>query len=164
MPSTKMLGMIEGAGGLFDFNGTLPLMAIQFILLTVTLTFVFYKPIAKVIDEREAYITENLTTASNSLIKAEKLYQKYDERLKTTRVLAQRIVAKSEKETKQEVLETIESARIKAANLINQTNKKLKLQKAFALNELKSEIDGLSQCIKDKVMGESVTIDEIQED
>ena len=164
MPTTHMLAMTEGAGGLFDFNATLPLMAIQFILLTVTLTFVFYKPIAKVIDEREAYITENLTTASNSLIKAEALYKEYDEKLKTARVRAQTIVAKSEKETKQEVVETIESARIKAANLINQTNKKLKLQKAFALNELKSEIDGLSQCIKDKVMGESVTIDEIQED
>ena len=39
----EMLAMTEGAGGLFDFNATLPLMAIQFILLTVVLTFVFYK-------------------------------------------------------------------------------------------------------------------------
>ena len=42
---TKLLAMSEGAGGLFDFNATLPLMAIQFILLTVALTFVFYKPV-----------------------------------------------------------------------------------------------------------------------
>jgi hypothetical protein len=34
MPATQMLAMTEGAGGLFDFNATLPLMAIQFILLT----------------------------------------------------------------------------------------------------------------------------------
>ena len=27
-----MLAMSEGAGGLFDFNATLPLMAIQFVL------------------------------------------------------------------------------------------------------------------------------------
>ena len=147
MPSTKMLGMIEGAGGLFDFNGTLPLMAIQFILLTVTLTFVFYKPIAKVIDEREAYITENLTTASNSLIKAEKLYQKYDERLKTTRVLAQRIVAKSEKETKQEVLETIESARIKTANLINQTKSLLEKLESTITSEEKQQISVLKKAV-----------------
>jgi len=48
-PATQMLAMTEGAGGLFDFNGTLPLMAIQFILLTVVLTFVFYKPVAKLL-------------------------------------------------------------------------------------------------------------------
>ena len=35
----EMLAMTEGAGGLFDFNATLPLMAIQFILLTVVLKF-----------------------------------------------------------------------------------------------------------------------------
>ena len=68
MSATQMLVMTEGAGGLFDFNATLPLMAIQFILLTVVLTFVFYKPVSKVIDDRETYINDNLTTASEKLI------------------------------------------------------------------------------------------------
>jgi F-type H+-transporting ATPase subunit b len=45
MPATQMLAITEGAGGLFDFNATLPLTAIQFVLLTVALTFVFYKPV-----------------------------------------------------------------------------------------------------------------------
>ena len=40
MPATGM-AMAEGAGGLFDFNATLPLMALQIILLSVVLTFVF---------------------------------------------------------------------------------------------------------------------------
>jgi F-type H+-transporting ATPase subunit b len=68
MPTTQMLAMTEGAGGLFDFNATLPLMALQIILLSVVLTFVFYKPVSKVIDERETYINDNLTTASEKLI------------------------------------------------------------------------------------------------
>jgi hypothetical protein len=32
---TQVLAMTEGAGGLFDFNATLPLMALQIILLSV---------------------------------------------------------------------------------------------------------------------------------
>ena len=63
----EMLAMTEGAGGLFDFNATLPLMAIQFVLLTVVLTFIFYKPVSKVIDDREIYVNDNLTTASEKL-------------------------------------------------------------------------------------------------
>ena len=51
-------------------------MAIQFVLLTVVLTFVFYKPVAKVIDERETYINDNLTAASEKLIKADELYKR----------------------------------------------------------------------------------------
>jgi len=43
MPLMHIVAVVEGAGGLFDFNATLPLMAIQFILLTVVLTCVFYK-------------------------------------------------------------------------------------------------------------------------
>ena len=35
----------EAVGGLFDFNATLPLVRIQFILLTVLLTFLLYKPV-----------------------------------------------------------------------------------------------------------------------
>jgi F-type H+-transporting ATPase subunit b len=56
IPATQVLAITEGAGGLFDFNATLPLMAIQFVLLTVVLTFIFYKPITKVLEDRESYI------------------------------------------------------------------------------------------------------------
>ena len=38
MPLAQMLAMSEGAGGLFDFNATLPIMALQFIALTTILT------------------------------------------------------------------------------------------------------------------------------
>ena len=86
MPATQLLAMTEGAGGLFDFNATLPLMAIQFVLLTVVLTFIFYKPVSKVLDDREAYISGNLTQASEKLIKADELYKQYDEQLKTAKV------------------------------------------------------------------------------
>jgi len=36
----------EPKGGLFDFNATLPLMALQILLLMVVLNLVFYTPVA----------------------------------------------------------------------------------------------------------------------
>lgn len=118
MPATQMLAMTEGAGGLFDFNATLPVMAIQVLLLTIVLTFVYFKPISKVIDERETYINGNLTTAAEKLIKADELYNEYDEQLKTARVNAQSIIAKSEKEAKEVVSVEINQARQEAAKLL----------------------------------------------
>ena len=38
---TNAVTLSEAAGGLFDFNATLPLQALQFILLTVLLTSSF---------------------------------------------------------------------------------------------------------------------------
>jgi F-type H+-transporting ATPase subunit b len=150
--------MTEGAGGLFDFNATLPLMAIQFILLTVVLTFIFYKPVAKVIDEREAYINGNLTTASEKLIKADELYKEYDAQLKTARVSAQAIIAKSEKEAKDVVALEIDQARQDATKLIEQTNKELEAQKSLALQQLETQVDELSQLIKEKLLGKEVVL------
>ena len=158
MPTAKMLAMTEGAGGLFDFNATLPLMAIQFILLTVVLTFIFYKPVAKVIDEREAYINGNLTTASEKLIKADELYKEYDAQLKTARVSAQAIIAKSEKEAKDVVALEIDQARQDATKLIERTNKDLEAQKSLALQQLETQVDELSQLIKEKLLGKEVVL------
>ena len=158
MPATHMLAAAEGAGGLFDFNATLPLMAIQFILLTVVLTFIFYKPVAKVIDERETYINDNLTTASEKLIKADELYKEYDEQLKTARVNAQAIIAQSEKEAKEAVALEITQSRSDAAKLIEKTNKELEAQKSLALQQLETQVDELSQLIKEKLLGKEVVL------
>ena len=158
MPAQQMLAMTEGAGGLFDFNATLPLMAIQFVLLTVVLTFVFYKPVSKVLDERENYISGNLTQASEKLMTADDLYKQYDEQLKTARVNAQQVIAQSEKEAKDVVALEIEQARKDAANLIEQTNKELEAQKSLALQQLETQVDELSQLIKEKLLGKEVVL------
>ena len=158
MPAINMLAMTEGAGGLFDFNATLPLMAIQFVLLTIVLTFLFYKPVSKVIDERETYINGNLTTASEKLIKADELYNEYDEQLKAARVNAQAVISKSEKEAKDAVALEINEARKDAAKLIERTNNELETQKSLALQQLETQVDELSQLIKEKLLGKEVVL------
>jgi F-type H+-transporting ATPase subunit b len=158
MLATKLLAMTEGAGGLFDFNATLPLMAIQFVLLMVVLTFIFYKPVSKVLDDREQYISGNLTQASEKLIKADELYSQYDEQLKTAKVGAQATIAQAEKEAKDAVALEIGQARDDAAKLIERTNKELEAQKSLALEKLETQVDELSQLIKEKLLGKEVVI------
>jgi F-type H+-transporting ATPase subunit b len=154
----QMLAMSEGAGGLFDFNATLPLMALQFVLLTVLLTFLFYKPISNTLEERETFINKNLTEASDTLLKADQLYQEYEEQLKTARTDAQLVIAQSEKEAKEIVASEIEQARKDAANLIDQTNRELEAQKLLALEKLESQVDELSKLIKEKLLGKEAVL------
>jgi F-type H+-transporting ATPase subunit b len=158
MLATPLLAMTEGAGGLFDFNATLPLMAIQFILLMVVLTFVFYKPVSKVLDDRDAYISGNLSQASEKLITADELYKQYDEQLKVAKANAQSTIAGAEKEAKAVVAQEIDQARSDAAKLIEQTNKELEAQKTTALQQLESQVDELSQLIKEKLLGKEVVL------
>jgi F-type H+-transporting ATPase subunit b len=156
MPLARMLAMSEGAGGLFDFNATLPLMALQFILLTVALTFIFYKPVAKILEDRETFISTNLAQASEKLVTADELYKQYDEQLKEARTSAQSVIAQSEKEAKDIVALEITQARKDATSLIEQTNKELEAQKSVALQQLETQIDDLSALIKEKLLGKVV--------
>jgi F-type H+-transporting ATPase subunit b len=133
-------------------------MAIQFVLLMVVLTFIFYKPVSKVLDEREAYISGNLSQASEKLIKADELYTQYDEQLKAARVNAQAVIAQSEKEAKDVVALEITEARADAAKLIERTNKELEAQKSLALEKLEAQVDELSQLIKEKLLGKEVVL------
>lgn len=158
MPLLHILAVTESTGGLFDFNATLPLMAIQFVLLTIALTFIFYKPVAKVLEERETSINTNLAEASSKLLKAEELYKQYDEQLKEARKKAQLVIANSEKEAKDIVASEINQARQDASSLIQQTNKELEAQKSLALQKLESQVDELSQLIKEKVLGPKIKL------
>ena len=58
---------------MFDFDATLPLMALQFVLLTFLLNAVFFKPISNTLDERDGYIRTNKSEAAEYLEAAEKL-------------------------------------------------------------------------------------------
>jgi F-type H+-transporting ATPase subunit b len=133
-------------------------MALQFVLLTVVLTFVFYKPVAKVLDDRETMINTNLSEASAKLLKADELYTQYDELLKSARGEAQSIIAKSETEAKEIVAQEISEARKDAANLIQQTNKELEAQKSLALEKLETQVDELSELIKEKLLGKQAAL------
>ena len=158
MPLAQMLAMSEGAGGLFDFNATLPIMALQFIALTTILTFVYYKPVGTLLEERETLISNNLTNASERLLKADELYQQYDEQLKDARNKAQGIIQVAETEAKEIVASEIAQARKDAASLVSQVNTQLDAQKELALKQLESQIDELSQLIKEKLLGKQAIL------
>merc|ERR1712039_438638 len=106
--------------------------------LTVVLTFVFYKPVSTVLEERETLINTNLSSASEKLLKADELCKQYEEQLK---------------EAKTSVSQEVAQARKDAAKLIDQTNLELEAQKKLALQQLETQIDELSQLIKEKLLG-----------
>jgi len=156
IPLTGMLALTEGEGGLFDFNATLPLMALQFILLTVVLTFILFKPVGKVLEDRETFVSNNLSEALEKLVKADELYKQYDVQLKTARAEAQAVISESEQEAKDIVALEISQARKDALKLMEQTNKELETQKTLALQQLESQVDSLSDLIKEKLLGKVV--------
>jgi len=67
---------LEKTGGLFDIDGTLPVLLVQFFLLVQLLSFLLFNPIQKILKQREEEIENNLKNARISLEEVEKLQQK----------------------------------------------------------------------------------------
>nr|QCI04264.1 ATP synthase CF0 subunit II [Anotrichium furcellatum] len=139
-------------GGLFDFNATLPLMALQFLILTVLLNIIFYKPVSIILDERDAYIRNSLTNASACLVKANELTQKYENELAESRKQAQSIIKQAQKEAQDIVSNNIQAAQKNAEKLLEDAYKDLNDQKDLALRTLENQVDVLSDQIRVKLL------------
>nr|QCI06400.1 ATP synthase CF0 subunit II [Dictyurus purpurascens] len=143
---------IEAKGGLFDFNATLPLMALQFLALTLVLNILFYKPVSNILDEREEYIRNSLTTASTSLVKADELTHKYEYELAESRKSAQTIIRNAQQESQILVSKKIKEAQKDTESLLENAYKQLNTQKEQALKSLETQVDILSNQIKNKLL------------
>ena len=142
---------VSGPGGLFDINATLPLVAIQFLLLMVVLNVVLYNPLLTVIEERKEYILTNLSEASKILAEANKLTTQYEQELEDVRKQAQLEITKSQKIHK-EILEVeVNISQKYIDNLLDTITKDLFAKKEIALNNLDEIVQSLSTNIETKL-------------
>ena len=142
---------VTGPGGLFDINATLPLVAIQFLVLMVILNIILYNPLLNIITERNEYILNNLAQASETLAEANQLTAQYEQELNSVRKEAQLEITNSQKIHK-EILDielTISQKYID--NLLDTITADLTNKKNTALNSLDNIVQSLCQKIETKL-------------
>lgn len=142
----------EASGGLFDLDATLPLMAVQFVLLAVILNALFYKPLGKAIDERDGYIRSNKVDAAERLAKAEQIAKAYQQELAETRRQSQAVIASAQEEAQKLAAQSIAEAQQEAQAQREQVQRELDEQKRQAMASLEQQVDGLSRQILDKLL------------
>ena len=142
---------VSGPGGLFDINATLPLVAIQFLLLMFILNVLLYNPLLTVIEERKEYILTNLSEASKILAEANKLTTQYEQELEDVRKQAQLEITKSQKIHK-EILEVeVNISQKYIDNLLDTITKDLFAKKEIALNNLDEIVQSLATDIETRL-------------
>jgi F-type H+-transporting ATPase subunit b len=143
MINLSILKEVSGPGGLFDINATLPLIAIQFILLVILLNIILYKPLLSIIEERKEYILTNLGKASEILLEANRLTAQYEKELSNIRKEAQLEITNSQKIHK-EILEIeLNISQKSVDNLLDIIQKDLFAKKNIALNSLDEIVQSL---------------------
>lgn len=143
----------EPEGGLFDLDATLPLMAIQFLILVAVLNALFYKPLGKVLDDRDSYIRNTQAEAKERLMKAEELARQFERELAETRREAQTTIADAQADAQKIAAAKIAEAQQEAQAKREQAQAELDQQKAEAMQSLEQQVDALSQQILQKLLG-----------
>jgi F-type H+-transporting ATPase subunit b len=142
---------VIGPGGLFDFDATLPLVAIQFLLLMVVLNVIFYTPLSTAITERNDFILQNLAKASEVLAKANELTAQYEQELASIRKEALLEITNSQKIHK-EILEIeLNISQKYIDNLLDTMTRDLENKKNISLNSLDNIVQSLCLEIESKL-------------
>ena len=134
---------VNGPGGLFDINATLPLVTIQFILTAVVLNPILFNPLVKIIDKRDDYVSETVDKASKLLLEADILTEQYENKLESVKKETQIDIADSQ-EIYKEVFELIlKISQTYIDDLLFDITKDLLIKKKFALNNLSQVVKTL---------------------
>ncbi len=150
MISFFFLGAAEG--GLFDFDATLPLMAVQVVLLTFILNALFFRPVGQVVEEREDYVTSSRADAKEKLAKVEKLEAELKAELKEARLAAQKLINEAEQDSDKLYREALALATAEANASREQARKEIDAQRESALAQLKSDANKLGDLIVDRLL------------
>jgi F-type H+-transporting ATPase subunit b len=140
-----------GRGGLFDFGATLPLLIIQFALLTFVLNIILYNPILNIINERNEYLLSTLTQASDLLNEANSITEKYELDLQNKRKQVQVDLATSEKVYKQVWELELQMIQKECDTYVAKYNNYLLTEKENAFAVLEKKIDSLGVTILGKL-------------
>ena len=108
-----------------EFNATFLISAISFILFTIIMNKIFYKPLENIMNERQKFINDNKLDAKNSSERAEILLKDRENRLN-----------KSVEESKKLVADKVNKANENSNNLISKAKQKSTEDIISAKNEL----------------------------
>ena len=145
MTSWFLLGATEG--GLFDLDATLPLMAVQVVLLTFILNALFFSPVGRVVEEREGYVTTSRAEAKQKLAQAERLEADLKDQLKEARLAAQKLIQEAEQDSDKLYREALAAATADANASREQARREIDAQRESAMAQLKSDADKLGDLI-----------------
>lgn len=144
--------LLFGAGGLFDFDATLPLMAVQVVLLTFILNALFFSPVGRVVEEREGYVNTTRAEAKKQLAEAENLEAKLKEKLKQARMDAQTLIQEAEQDSDNLYREALALATADANATREKSRREIDAQREKALKQLKGDAEKLGDQIVTRLL------------
>uniref|UniRef100_A0A0D6R2D8 ATP synthase subunit b', chloroplastic n=1 Tax=Araucaria cunninghamii TaxID=56994 RepID=A0A0D6R2D8_ARACU len=137
---------------LFDFNLTLPIVMVEFLLLMVALDKVWFQPLGKFMDDRDENIRQQLMSVRDNSDEIKRLQEEADAILKAARAEVTAALNQMKKEMSAELEQKLKESKERVEKELELALQKLDAQKQETLQSLDRQIEELSQEIVRKVL------------
>lgn len=140
-------------GGLFDIGATLPLVALQFLILMIILNLILYKPLISLVNKRNENILDNLSKASEIILITSNMTNKYEESLLSTKKEAKQSITELQKIQKEKFDIELNLSQKSIEIVIQKILDNFNIKKQKALNNITLEVNSLTaQILRDKLV------------
>jgi F-type H+-transporting ATPase subunit b len=142
-----------------DIGINLPLLlafVVNFIILFALLSIVGYKPVLKMLDERQAKIKEGMDQAEKMRVQIGKTEENIKAQLESARKEGQKIIAQSEQIGERLKTEAKDEARHEAETLISKARIEIQRQRDKDIEELRKQFADIAISAVEKVINETL--------
>lgn len=126
-------------GGLFDIGATLPLVAVQFLILMFILNIILYNPVLTILNERNEYVLDNLNKTSDLIILSNELSSEYEKVVINVKKDAKNKILKLQKIQRNLFDSELKITQIEIENLTRMVFERRKEKKNAILNTILQE-------------------------
>jgi len=150
------LASSEGEPGLINFDKSLIIQAVNFILLMIVLTKLLYRPLVAKMDERTQAIKKSLEEAQAARAEAQREREEHAAKIQAAHAEAQAIRAAALKEAAEEQHRLVLAAREEADRIVATTKAELAQDVRRARQELRQEVSGLAIDVAEHLIRKSL--------
>lgn len=122
---------------MIEFNATLLVAMLSFVVFMFIMNAIFYRPILSIIKKREDYINSNYNDAKNIAQNAQEIIDEYNEKLELSKNEARKQTALKIEQVQKDEFAKIQKAKDKSKKEIQSKKEALEQDK----NELKEKVD-----------------------
>ena len=149
---------------MLEFNGTAIVLAISFVIFVILENLIFYKPMKKVLDERENYITDNEKSASDNLTTAQTLVEEKDKKIAEAKGKSSQLLNETSLKTQEEFDVAVKDAKQNSNAKLDELKNNLEEEKVTVQDELKKEIGAYAANIISKILKKEVSMVNVKDE
>lgn len=132
---------------------------VNVLILFAFLSYMLFNPARQVLNSRSEKIKKELDEANNNLMQANNLKAEYEKKLADTKVEIEKMLSDAKRNAQNLSDEMLNKAKEESRAIVERGNKEIELEKAKAIDDLKSEVITISALLASKIIKQNVNED-----